>query len=421
MDFADRAHAHDHWIDYPSHPLERDFPFEEYQLRLKRARSRMAEVGLDALVITTQAVGHWFTSSLEPHEWHDCCPSRSAWFILTPDNDYLYMTPTAGGEHFNTTRRSVWVSNVRAIVERVSSPRAEIWCIEQMLGIFRNLGLDNARLGFELGDCMTLGLSFNDFISLRDMMPEAELTDGSAVIRHLMSVHTPLEIERMRIACVAGVWMHAQVPDLLEAGITERQLFERLADRFASHHGEGYTYTPTGAWDVRNPRTGDSNMYHEAVTDRVYKADDLVFRALSGVDYRGYFADVDRCWHLGPAPQEVRDWYRIAWECNRAMAEQVKPGNRCCDIYAACAKIEARHGLGERPAGRCGHGYRNTGGLSVHPDNDVVLETGMVISVEPMFATEWGFFDLEDQYVVTEIGGECLHDLAPEELPVIGG
>jgi hypothetical protein len=36
-----------------------------------------------------------------------------------------------------------------------------------------------------------------------------------------------------------------------------------------------------------------------------------------------------------------------------------------------------------------------------------------------MFAADHGFYDLEDQYLVTDTGREALHDLAPETLPVI--
>jgi Xaa-Pro aminopeptidase len=43
----------------------------------------------------------------------------------------------------------------------------------------------------------------------------------------------------------------------------------------------------------------------------------------------------------------------------------------------------------------------------------------MVISVEPMFATDDGWFDLEDQYLVTATGRELLHPVAPAEVPVI--
>jgi Xaa-Pro aminopeptidase len=45
----------------------------------------------------------------------------------------------------------------------------------------------------------------------------------------------------------------------------------------------------------------------------------------------------------------------------------------------------------------------------------------MILSVEPMFGNRHGFYDLEDQYVVTERGAECLHEPAPEELPVLAG
>jgi Xaa-Pro dipeptidase len=419
IDHARLARLHEHWIDLPGYPLEPDFPREEYALRIERARTRMRAAGLDALVITSGVVGQWFTSVLEPHEWHDRCQSRSAWYILTPDGDYLYMTPTTAGEHFNTTRRSTWVTHIRAIVERTSWPRHEIWDLDQMPRVFAELGLSRARLGFELGDCMTLGLSVADFLRLRELLPGAQLVDGSSVIRWLMSVHTPLEIERLRLACEAGVWIHAQVPRLLRAGLTEREFLARMAGAFRGRWGEGYSYRETGGWDVRNATRNDSNHFHAVATERVFRSGDLLFRSNSGVSYRGYAADNDRIWHLGPPPEIVREWYRVTWECNRAMAEAVKPGNRCSDIYAACARVEKRHGFPLREVGRIGHGLRNTGGLSVHPDNHTVLEPGMVISVEPMFAATHGFYDLEDQYLVTATGREALHELAPEALPVI--
>ena len=419
FDFAAMAAVHAHWIDAPGYPLQHDFPREEYELRIARARRLLESAGLDALVITSSAVGQWFTSALEPHEWHDQCSARSCWFILTPDRDVLLMTATAQGEHFNTTRRATWVSDIRAVVERADPSRWETWDLAQMPPIFAELGLRNGRLGFELGDCMTLGLSVNDFLRLRDLMPAARIEDASPVIRPLMSIHTPLEIERLRIACAAGVAVHAMVPEVLETGLTERDFLERLAQRFASRFGEGYSWRRDGGWDVRNPDGSDSNPFHSEITRRRFRAGDQVFRGRSGATYRGYHADIDRIWFLGKPPPVVRDWYRMTWECNRAMAEKIRPGNPCSDIYRAARPVEERYGIAERQGGRIGHGYRNTGGLSVHPDNHTILQPGMIISVEPMYANAHGFYDLEDQYLVTETGAECLHELAPEQLPVI--
>lgn len=419
MDYAKLAYVYDEWIDYPGYPLERDFSLDEYQIRIARARELMTREDLDALVITSSVVGRWFTSLQEPHEWHDLCQSRSAWYILTNTGDYLYMTPTAGGEHFNTTRRSTWVSTIRAIVERVEWPRCEIWDIQQMPGVFAELGLETGRLGFELGDCMSLGLSVNDFLRLRELMPRARFLDASPVVRRLMSIHTQEEISRTRKACQAGVWIHDQVVDVLRPGMTEREFIAQLADTFVRHFGAGYAYRGDGSWDVRNPQIGDSNFFHAVVTDRVFKEGDLLCRSTSGASYRGYVGDVDRVWYIGKPPEIVRHWYRAAWECNRAMAEMIRPGNRCSDIYAACERTEQKNGLPRRYTGRVGHGLRNTGMLSVHPDNQTVLEPGMIISVEPMFGHEYGWYDLEDQYLVTETGAEALNDLAPESLPII--
>ncbi len=421
MDYAALAHLHDRWIDYPGFPLGHDLSRDEYALRLTRTRDLMATAGLDALVITSSSVGQWFTSMLEPHEWHDHCPARSAWYILTPSDDYLYMTPTSAGEHFNTTRRSTWVTHIRSIVERAPWPRHEIWALEQMPRIFADLGLQRGRLGFELGDCMTLGISINDYLRLRDLMREAEFVDASAVIRRLMSVHTPEEINRVRRACQAAVWIHNRVPCIVRLGMTERTLVTHLAAEFSTHFGEndGYSYRMGGAWDVRNPTSGDSNLFHAVVTDRVFKAGDLIARGTSGALYCGVEGDVDRVWHLGEAPAIVHTYYHAAWECNRAMADAIMPGARCSDVYAAGVAVEERHGLPRRMTGRLGHGLRNTGGLSVHPDCETVLEPGMIISVEPMIANEYGWFDLEDQYLVTEHGREILHDAAPETLPII--
>jgi Xaa-Pro aminopeptidase len=213
--------------------------------------------------------------------------------------------------------------------------------------------------------------------------------------------------------------MHEQTPAILRPGMTERAFLGRLAEAFAGQFGDGYAYRPTGAWETRNPATGDSNFFHAVATERVFKAGDLLCRGNSGVSYRGYPGDVDRIWSIGRPSPEVERLYRITWECNRAMAESIRPGARCSEVFAAGAAVEARHGLPPRLVGRVGHGIWNAGGLSVHPDCQTALEPGMILSVEPMFGDEHGFFDLEDQYLVTEAGHEALHDVAPERLPVI--
>lgn len=420
-DFRRLRQLHEHWLTYPAYPLSADFTKQEYELRVRRARQEMAAQGLDALVITSSAIGGWFTGRAEPHEWHDLCQARSTWYVLTMNRDCLFMPPTTGGEHFSTTRRSTWVTEISGVVERTEWPRCELWAVEQIPEIFTELGVDRGRLGFELGDCMTLGMSVNDFVRLRDLLPHAALVDAAPALRRLMSIHTPDEIERIRHACNAAVWIHDQVPAVLRKGMSERQFVDELSERFHTRFQTGYRYDRETGWDVRNTRSRDSHPYHAQTTDRPFRDGDLVARGTSGVSYLGYGGDVDRMWYLGTPPDEVAGWYRTAWECSRAMAEQIKPGNRCSDIYAACIKVEQQHRRPQRQVGRVGHGLRNTGGLSVFPTNHTVLEPNMIISVEPMTSTEYGWITVEEQYLVTVAGAEILHEAAPERLPMVDG
>jgi len=202
-------------------------------------------------------------------------------------------------------------------------------------------------------------------------------------------------------------------------GVTERELADRLADAFRLHFKQGYSYRSEGGWDVRNERYGEYNTYHYPTTDRPYRIGDHVCRGTSGASFRGFMGDVDRMWYLGRPPDPVRKWHRWAFECNRAMTAAIRPGARCSDIYNAGARIDLAFGLPPPASGRRGHGLRHIGNLSVHQDNHTILEPGMIISVEPMHGNKYGYFDLEDQHLVTATGVECLHEPASDVLPCI--
>jgi Xaa-Pro aminopeptidase len=411
-------HLYDKFINAPSMEQGRDFPKEEYQLRIKKTRELMSKYEIDTLVVTSSVNSRYFTSNNQPHEWHDICQTRAAFYILTMDDDYLYMTPTMSGEHQNTARKRTWVTNIRSVVERFEKKdRIEIWGVEWMVKAFKELGLDNAKLGWELGDCQILGLSYNDFNEFKRLMPNAQFLDASPILRRLHQFPTPFQLERIRKACAAGVKMHEQVVDIAKIGMTEREFVVKMLERFREFKfGEGYEYRPEYN-DIRNPKHPEMNlMFKSMVTERPFMEGDVFCKASSGLSYRDYHADIDRVWYIGKNPPEkVKKWYRVTYECAGAMGEALKPGNTCADVFEIDNEIAKKHGLPERLVGRNGH-WSNLSGLSVHPDVKIVLEPGMVISVEPTFVEDFGYFDIEDIYLITENGSEILHKKAPEEI-----
>ena len=410
----------------PSIELGRDFPESEYKLRLKITRELMLKHGLDALIVTASTNGNYFTSLDEPHEWHNRCQTRASFFILTMDNDFLYMPPGLGGEHLNYTKRRTWVSNVRSVIERhlEDMDRIEIWSIEYITKELSALGLAKARLGWELGDCQTLGISHIDFNEFKRRMPDAKFLDASPVLRRLHQIPTPLQLERIEKACVAAVKMHDQVVDIVRVGMTEREFAKKMHERFEElRFGDGYSYGmwEGGLWgyhDIRNPKHPGMNLISKGkLTDRPYIEGDVFNRAHSGTSYLGQDADVDRTYYVGKnPPAEVAKWFRVTSMCNEAMGNAMRPGVKCSEIFELENRIAKKNGLPERVLGREGH-WSNPSGLSIHPDCNIVLEPGMVISVEPTFCADFGYFDVEDIYVITQNGSRILHPAAPKEIP----
>jgi Xaa-Pro aminopeptidase len=326
-----------------------------------------------------------------------------------------------GGEHLSTTRRATHVAELHAMVERGQAGRLEVWDVAQLAAALDGLRLGRARLGFELGDCTTLGMSYLDFERLRARLPRAELVDGAPILRRCLQLHTPLEIDRVRVACVAAESMHRATPELLVAGLDERAFMRSLEAHFASLAAQppGVLYRAEGGWDLRSASRGRWSPFHGRAGDWFFAAGDVVARATGGTTYRGPPRDVDRTFCVGTPSDAVRRRYDGAVACLRAMRAAIRPGAECADVYAAYAAAARAAGWPERVVGRQGHGVFNGGGISVHPDCHLVLEPGMIVSCEPVLATEEGLFDVEDQFLVTESGREPLHPELADGLPVV--
>jgi Xaa-Pro aminopeptidase len=414
---------YDKWIEWPGFELPRSFPREEYNWRVGQARKLMAEEQLDAMVVTSSWNGRYFTGTSGPEEWHDLCPVRATFYVLTHNEDYLLMPPAMEGEHLNAARRGTWVTNIRSVVERFEwLPRYEIWDVKRMAEAFRDIGLWKSRIGWELGDCQVLGLSYNDYNHLKELMPEARFVDASMILRELHQIKSELEISWYRKACAAGAKMlHDAVPASLKIGLTEKEFLKSLTDYFNRNFDENYSWDATHYWDIRNRKRDNYHFLHSFATDREFLEGDFVARGWSGVGYRGCMADIDRMWYLGSNPEpRMKAYYRATWECMEAMKDLIRPGAKCSEIFGPTISIARKYGIPERRAGRNGHSDNLTG-ISIHPDNHLVLKEGMILQCEPTFADEYGYFDIEDVFLVTGSGCERLHSRAPEELPVISG
>jgi Xaa-Pro aminopeptidase len=126
----------------------------------------------------------------------------------------------------------------------------------------------------------------------------------------------------------------------------------------------------------------------------------------------GYCSDMTRTFGVGRMPDEVGELYEIVLEAQQAAIDACSPGKTCAEIDAVARGIIQRAGHGEHFGHGLGHGL----GLDIHEEpylndlsTDVVLEPGMVVTVEPgIYLPGVGGVRIEDDVVITDPGCRSL-------------
>ena len=69
----------------------------------------------------------------------------------------------------------------------------------------KEMGLGEAKLGFELGEDQRLGFPANYLLRLTEALPKAKIEDGTGALTEMRLIKSPEEIKCMRKACDISV------------------------------------------------------------------------------------------------------------------------------------------------------------------------------------------------------------------------
>lgn len=152
---------------------------------------------------------------------------------------------------------------------------------------------------------------------------------------------------------------------------------------------------------------------------KVEKGDMILFDL--GVIYDGYCSDITRTVAFGEPSEAQKAIYNAVLAANSNAIAAVKPGVRAMDLDKIARDTITHAGYGEYFTHRLGHGL----GISVHEfpsvtgANDMVMEEGMVFTIEPgVYKSDVTGVRIEDDVVVTKDGVEVLTKF-PKDLIVL--
>lgn len=387
---------------HPTPP--RGFPPTEFENRLSRAQRMMHERAIAALLLTTEPEVRYFSGFLSPL-WHS--PTRP-WFLVVPRRGKpIAVIPEIGAAAMAAT----WLDDIRTW----PSPAPEDEGISLLATTLQQVAGRSGRVGLPLGPETQLRMPLADFEALRSRRTGSEFVDGTPIIRALRLIKSEAEIAKIATICEIVAGAFDALPTLIAGGDTEEAVFRSFKIEILRRGADSVPYLvggagPGGYGDIISPPSG-----------RVLQRGDLLMLDTGSV-FDGYYCDFDRNFALGHADDATRRAYDALYRTTEVGLQAARPGATCADIFASMERELAGDNRSESGVGRMGHGLgmQLTEWPSLTPDDQTVLQPGMVLTLEPGLRIAPGRMMVhEENIIIRETGAELLTRRAPAELPVI--
>ena len=366
-----------------------DVPFTpaEYARRLAAVRSRMAEAGLELLIVSS------------------------------PEN-ICYLCGYESVGYFAQQALLVDLSAEPVLVVRaLELPNAEASCrLDRIIGYHDHEGGSAAiaRAVAELGSARRAGaelrsrsLTNSQLAELRSLLPEVTFTDSFGVIEEPRLIKSEAEL-----ACIrrAGRIVERGIQSCLDAIRSGASEGDIASVAYQATIGAGSDWTGAPVFVSSGPRSARA---HTTWSDRILSPGDPVFLEVNAAVHR-YHAAMMRPACIAPLPERFRSMMDASRAGLEAALSVIRPGVPAADVDRACREAIAKHGWGDvfrlRTGYSMGIGFENFGEgplFSLHQGNDIALAEGMVLHLVPYLA-EAGFAGgaFSETVIVTAAGLE---------------
>ncbi|QPM90226.1 M24 family metallopeptidase [Pseudooceanicola algae] len=381
-------------------PTPRGFPEAELRARTAAAQARMAEAGLEALLLTTEPALRYFTGFLTRF-WGS--PTRP-WFLVIPaSGDPVAVIPAIGAHLMGQS----WISDVRSW----SSPEPG----DTGLRLLSDCLVEKApegRVGLPSGPETHLRLPLSDWARLRALLPRHHFTDDAEILADLRLLKSPAEVAKIETACAIATRAFDRVPEIAGPGVALDQVFRRFQMLCLEEGADWVPYLAGGAGPG-----GYGDVISPATPAPLQKGDVLMLD--TGLCHDGYFCDFDRNFSVGaPSPETVRAHARLIGAA-RAGFDLARPGATFADLFGAMNRVLTPGGT---TPGRLGHGLgmELTEGPSIVPWEGRDLQPGMVLTLEPLLTLPSGQVMVhEENILITPTGARWLSRPSGPEIALL--
>lgn len=348
--------------------------------RIDRVRARMADLGVDALLLSLGADLPWLTG-------YQAMPLERLTMLVLPAD-----------------------AAATLVVPRLEAPR-----VEERPALFTLRPWDEtedpvAIVAALLGRRSRIAVSDRTWatfvLALQAALPGAAWSRASAVTGPLRAVKDPAEVEALRRAAAAADRVAAQLlaGDVPLVGRTEAEVSDDLGRRLRAEGHQRVNFAIVGSG------SNSASPHHEPGPRRIGPGEAVVCDFGGALD--GYCSDITRTVFTGSPPAHYAEVYAVVQAAQWAGVTAAAAGTPAEAVDAAARDVITAAGFGEWFVHRTGHGI----GMEEHEDpylvagNRAPLEAGNAFSVEPGVYLPGRFgVRIEDIVVVGRSGPDPLN------------
>jgi Xaa-Pro aminopeptidase len=349
--------------------------------RLSRLRVALIEHGVDAALITSEKDIRYLTGFIG-HDSLLFVGGAGAWAAIISDPRYdEFLDPWRGMETVDVVMgtRHRLETRVRELCSRHG---------------VKTIGVQGEHVSIAALAKLEASLSGTRLKPVTGLVTALRMRKDETEIR---AIETAIAIQQQALAAAL---------DELRIGMTELEFSGLLDYHMKSRGATGESFEP-----IIGSGANSSIIHHATSTGKIVAG---VLLVDWGAMYGGYCGDLTRTFGVGAMPAKLREIYVVVLEAQRAAIDAIAPGKVCAEIDKVARDILTKAGYGAQFGHGLGHGL----GMDVHEapyfndlTTDVVLEPGMVMTVEPgVYVPGLGGVRIEDDVLVTEGGCRVLSD-----------
>jgi Xaa-Pro aminopeptidase len=352
--------------------------------RADRVERRLAESGLDALLVTDRLNVRYLTG-------------------FTGTNGMAVVGP--GVRRFLTDSR--YVERAKAELDGFDVEPAPQ---ELRLALAQGWPEDALRLGFDDAD-----VSVRLHGRLRETLPERiELRPAGGLVEAERAVKEPRELDAMRAATELADGVYDWVRERGLIGRTERAVALAIEQEMRERGADDPAFPSIVA------AAENGALPHATPRDVEIPPNTLVTLDI-GARLDGYCSDGTRAWATGELPDDLAELYETVRRAQQEALDAVRPGAEGKAVDAVARDLIGAAGHGDH----FGHGLGHGVGLDIHEaprlarTSDARLVAGNVVTVEPgIYVPGRGGARIEDLVAVTAEGREVLSSTSKELVTV---